>query len=71
MTAATIPPAVAEKWVTCPQCGGPSLYASSNVFRPFCSERCKQIDLGAWASEQFTVPSPVEPDPGSPDITLQ
>jgi hypothetical protein len=25
-------------------------------YRPFCSERCKQIDLGAWAAEQYTIP---------------
>jgi endogenous inhibitor of DNA gyrase (YacG/DUF329 family) len=27
-----------------------------NVWRPFCSERCKLIDLGAWASERYRVP---------------
>lgn len=32
--------------VPCPTCGGPSLYGPANPFRPFCSERCKQIDLG-------------------------
>lgn len=42
--------------VRCPQCGGPSVYAPSNVFRPFCSERCKQMDLGAWANEEFSLP---------------
>jgi uncharacterized protein len=45
-----------QRWVECPQCGQPSLYASSNRYRPFCSERCKQIDLGAWASESHRVP---------------
>jgi uncharacterized protein len=44
------------KQVQCPACSGPSLYAPANRYRPFCSERCKQIDLGAWASEQFKVP---------------
>lgn len=44
------------KQVTCPACGGPSLYCPENRYRPFCSERCKQIDLGAWASESFTLP---------------
>ena len=39
--------------VRCPACGGPSLYAPENRFRPFCSERCKTHDLGAWASESF------------------
>lgn len=45
------------KYVTCPACRGESLYGPSNPFRPFCSERCKQIDLGAWASEEFRVPT--------------
>ncbi|MDA8444722.1 DNA gyrase inhibitor YacG [Paracidovorax valerianellae] len=45
------------KYVTCPACRGKSLYSPSNPFRPFCSERCKQIDLGAWASEEFRVPT--------------
>jgi endogenous inhibitor of DNA gyrase (YacG/DUF329 family) len=48
--------------VDCPTCAGPSVYAPSNAFRPFCSERCKQIDLGAWASERFTLPEPAEAD---------
>ena len=41
------------KLVVCPTCGGDSIYAPSNEFRPFCSARCKNIDLGAWASEDF------------------
>lgn len=57
-----------ERWVRCPNCAGPSLYAPANVHRPFCSERCKQADLGAWASEQFVVAadaSPADPLPQS------
>ncbi|MGC9560968.1 DNA gyrase inhibitor YacG [Brachymonas sp.] len=53
--------------VTCPQCGGPSLYAPSNPYRPFCSKRCKQIDLGAWANEDYRVhptSSEATDDPG-------
>ena len=42
--------------VDCPQCGGDSLYSLANRFRPFCSERCKNMDLGAWASETFALP---------------
>ncbi|MFY8053939.1 MAG: DNA gyrase inhibitor YacG, partial [Limnohabitans sp.] len=38
--------------VVCPQCGGPSRYETKNAFRPFCSERCRNIDLGAWANEE-------------------
>lgn len=48
--------------VTCPQCGGDSVYAPSNRWRPFCSERCKKIDLGAWASESFRVPTEAPPE---------
>jgi endogenous inhibitor of DNA gyrase (YacG/DUF329 family) len=44
------------KAVRCPACGGPSRYASDNPYRPFCGERCKQHDLGAWASESFALP---------------
>lgn len=46
-------PASRVLWVDCPTCGGKSLYAPENRFRPFCSERCRQIDLGAWAAEDF------------------
>ena len=59
------PQAPTTKSVDCPQCGGESLYAPSNRFRPFCSERCKQLDLGAWASEEFKLPEQaVNQDPG-------
>lgn len=44
------------KTVKCPQCGQPSLYAPENAFRPFCSERCRLIDLGEWASEGYRIP---------------
>jgi hypothetical protein len=48
--------------VRCPACGGDSIYAPGNPFRPFCSQRCKGIDLGAWASESFRVPDESPPD---------
>lgn len=51
-----------ERWVSCPTCKGRSLYAPGNPFRPFCSERCKNLDFGAWASESFAVPDPTPPD---------
>lgn len=47
---------VAPKTVTCPSCGMDALYTPSNPFRPFCSARCKNTDLGAWASESFRMP---------------
>ncbi|WP_374410275.1 DNA gyrase inhibitor YacG [Hydrogenophaga sp.] len=46
----------AVRHVVCPACGGASIYAATNPYRPFCGERCKQLDLGAWASERFTLP---------------
>ena len=53
---------VNTKIVVCPTCGGDSIYSTSNAFRPFCSERCKNMDLGAWASESFRVPDEAPPD---------
>lgn len=50
------------KFVVCPRCGGKSVYAPSNPFRPFCSERCKNIDFGAWASEDFRLPADTPSD---------
>ena len=46
---------VPRRIVRCPGCGGDSVYAPSNPFRPFCSERCRLADLGAWASEGYRV----------------
>ncbi len=50
------------KVVVCPACKGKSIYAASNPFRPFCSERCKNMDFGAWASEHFRMPMDTPPD---------
>ncbi len=54
--------------VRCPTCGGMSVYASTNPYRPFCSERCKNNDFGAWASEAYRIeaapPAEVEDDAG-------
>lgn len=48
--------------VNCPICGKPVEWRTENRFRPFCSERCKQIDLGAWANEEYRVPAASDPD---------
>jgi uncharacterized protein len=42
--------------VKCPTCGKETEYTPANEFRPFCSERCKLIDFGAWADEEFALP---------------
>ncbi|MFZ4649770.1 MAG: DNA gyrase inhibitor YacG [Rubrivivax sp.] len=59
----TNPCAPAARQVDCPACKGPSLYAPSNPWRPFCSRRCREADLGAWASEGYRVPEPAQPEP--------
>lgn len=45
--------------VKCPQCGKETEF-TGNEFRPFCSERCKLLDLGAWAAGDYAVPADVE-----------
>lgn len=60
-------PTQAPRKVRCPGCGGESLYAPSNPYRPFCSERCKLVDLGAWADEGFRVAATPDPDDLLPD----
>jgi endogenous inhibitor of DNA gyrase (YacG/DUF329 family) len=41
--------------VTCPTCKKKSAWSEANAARPFCSQRCKDIDLGAWASDAYVV----------------
>ncbi len=59
--------------VSCPTCGRELEWVGA-PFRPFCSERCRLIDLGAWFSEQRAIPdestpagaAPAEADPTEP-----
>ena len=48
--------------VACPHCGKGSVWTQANPYRPFCSERCKLIDLGQWASEAYRIPT-AQPEP--------
>jgi len=61
--------AMAPRSVVCPNCGGQSLYGPDNPYRPFCSERCKSLDFGAWASEAYRVPAKPEPQDDDPPPT--
>jgi uncharacterized protein len=45
-----------QRQIKCPQCGLLTFYSPENIYRPFCSERCKLIDLGEWASGTYKVP---------------
>ncbi len=41
--------------IICPVCKNITTW-EENPFRPFCTERCKLIDLGAWASDEYRIP---------------
>ncbi|MBV1913308.1 MAG: DNA gyrase inhibitor YacG [Cycloclasticus sp.] len=43
------------KTVKCPTCQKEIPWDKTSPFRPFCSERCKLIDLGEWASEKHAI----------------
>lgn len=53
--------------VRCPTCGKPVPWEPTQKWRPFCSERCKLIDLGEWLSEEKRIPGPPAVPPESTD----
>ncbi len=58
--------------VDCPTCGKKVEWTEQSKYRPFCSLRCKQIDLGAWAEEKYAIPTvnpPNENDDENPPET--
>jgi endogenous inhibitor of DNA gyrase (YacG/DUF329 family) len=44
------------KTVACPHCGQPVPWGQESPYRPFCSERCRLIDLGGWLDESYRIP---------------
>jgi endogenous inhibitor of DNA gyrase (YacG/DUF329 family) len=50
--------------VKCPTCRRPVEWTEESAYRPFCSERCRLIDLGAWLTEQHKIP---DDDTGADD----
>jgi hypothetical protein len=52
---------MAAQHVKCPTCQR-EIDWSQAPFRPFCSERCKLIDLGAWLAEKHSIPGDPVPD---------
>jgi endogenous inhibitor of DNA gyrase (YacG/DUF329 family) len=53
--------------VNCPTCGARVRWVFDNPFRPFCSERCRLIDLGEWAVGGYAIPGePAEEEPPPP-----
>lgn len=67
MTTRPADPQVPRRTVRCPGCGGASVYAAENPYRPFCSARCRSHDFGAWASENYRVEAP----PGAADADAE
>ena len=57
----------ATRTVSCPRCGKSVAWSPDSAYRPFCSERCKLIDLGTWAQESYRIP--VVENKDQPDIT--
>ncbi|HEX2548240.1 MAG TPA: DNA gyrase inhibitor YacG [Gammaproteobacteria bacterium] len=45
-----------HKNIECPTCSKKNTWTEENLSRPFCSPRCKLIDLGAWADESHRIP---------------
>lgn len=58
--------------VSCPTCQTKTLWVAENIDRPFCSKRCKLIDLGEWASESYFIPqkNSEEDEIFSEDLTI-
>lgn len=48
--------------IQCPKCQKGKTWHPQNAFRPFCSERCRLMDLGEWASETNRLPTQDESD---------
>jgi endogenous inhibitor of DNA gyrase (YacG/DUF329 family) len=48
-------------------CSAAVEWSPANPYRPFCSQRCKLADLGAWASGQYSVPSDIDEESLSPE----
>lgn len=61
------------KTIDCPYCAKPARIAPDNPYRPFCSKRCKLIDMGDWLDESNRIPDPSDSatgiDPHDVDIS--
>ena len=52
---------MAAKTLRCPTCKAPVPLTGEDV--PFCSDRCRRLDLGKWASDEYKISSPIhDPD---------
>lgn len=59
------------KTVACPVCGTAVVWSHDSRWRPFCSERCKTIDLGDWASERHVIAGRPDAADDAPSLDQQ
>ena len=57
---------MSELEIKCPHCRKPVAW-NGNRYRPFCSEKCRQIDLGNWASEKYVISEPAPKSEDEPE----
>lgn len=58
-------PAAPTRVVKCPTCAADVRWCAESRWRPFCSERCKLIDLGAWATQSYRLEAAEAASPAS------
>jgi len=63
------PQAARSRTVLCPTCRQATVYDTGNPYRPFRSERCRGMDFGAWASEDYRIGARPEPSDDDGDET--
>jgi len=56
----------APRKVPCPHCGEKCTFSPENPWRPFCSERCRLVDLGEWFNEEKRIPDNTPDFPDEP-----
>lgn len=54
-------------WITCPECGTKLEVPDDHPVRPFCSTRCKLLDLSHWFNEEHHVVAQPSPDADDPE----
>ncbi|CAM3440822.1 DNA gyrase inhibitor YacG [Legionella oakridgensis] len=60
-----------DQKINCPTCLKKNTWHPTNQFKPFCSDRCKLIDLGEWANETRKIPGSATDSMHSFDINAQ
>ena len=61
---------MAQRTIPCPTCHT-AVSWEGNVFRPFCSDRCRLVDLQGWFGERYRIPQTEDSDPDDPDGSVE